>query len=173
MPAPCLMKGLHPCGTTASMNASTFCAIFQEVRMPTALNIPSLSDRWDRGLPPLPEVIRYFDNFTSSYVFIDQPSSVDVWPLHFDGRTHNLHFEKFDVTIRNLAKSWCAFLLGERSPSTTFTHERNLRSFSTQEITRCLLAGPREITLHWNALRALSYRMNDYSRSEERRVGKE
>ncbi len=67
-------------------------------------------------LPPLPAVVRYYDDFSDSYGQVVDMDRSDQWRIRFDGGNTTLDFGKFDVRIRSAVKSWCASLLATLSP---------------------------------------------------------
>ncbi len=86
------------------------------------------------NIPPLPEVISYYDDFSDSYEQIAKPSHSDQWRLSVDGRMVVLDFSDYSSLIRPLMKVWCADLLSTFAPVTTEYYFRRLTTVSLDQI---------------------------------------
>jgi integrase len=104
------------------------------------------------SLPPLPITIRYYDNFSDSYDQVVDPDDSDQWRIRFDGRNTTLDFEKFNVRIRSVVKSWCAFMLGTLSPRTVQYYSYGIRRIPPIQVIGILTSTPQEIRSRWKAL---------------------
>lgn len=106
------------------------------------------------NLPPLPPVLRYFDDFSSLYRSISLPGELDVWNLEIDGRRSHLNFLQFDESIRGLAKSLCGFNLCRVSPRTSEHLFRGLLSVPPQHVISLVSLPPEKIRSLWKVLQA-------------------
>lgn len=101
------------------------------------------------NLPPLPAVIRYYDNFSDSYAQVAAPDQSDQWNIRFDGRNVTLDFEKFDVRIRSVVKSWCATSLSSLSPVTAEYYFSRLAAVPIDRILGFLACKPQDVKSVW------------------------
>lgn len=106
------------------------------------------------AVPPIPIVVRYFDNFSHSYTELVEPAKLEKWDVRFDGRTATIDFRWFERPLRALLKSWCAFVLGELSPATAFMYANGLRSAPPELVTEIVTSTPQEIRSSWKRLHA-------------------
>jgi hypothetical protein len=70
------------------------------------------------NVPPVPVVVRYYDEFSDSFSQVTDASTSEQWMISFDGRSATLDFGKFAVQIRGVIQSWCAAILCALSPRT-------------------------------------------------------
>ncbi len=72
-----------------------------------------------KNVPPVPAVVRYYDDFSESYSQVMNADSSDQWTIFFDSRRATLDFRLFDPEFRGLIKAWCSVLLAHLSPVST------------------------------------------------------
>ena len=101
------------------------------------------------NIPPLPEVVRYYDDFSDTYVHVADPRHSDPWPISFDGRSAVLDFHSFDIQIRPLVKVWCATQLSRLSPVTAEYYFCRLREVPIDRIVGVLKSKPQEVRHIW------------------------
>lgn len=106
------------------------------------------------NVPPVPVVVRYYDEFSDSYSQVTDASTSEQWTISFDGRSTTLDFGKFDVQIRGVVESWCAVILGALSPRTVQYYYYGLRRVPVDEIGTALTSMPQEIRSFWKKLHA-------------------
>src|SRR3954464_2287627 len=73
-------------------------------------------DRAD--FPRLPEIIRYYDDFSDTYQTIRKPAESDTWVIVYDGRRRKLRFGKHPEPLSSLTKLWVAHQLVALAPRT-------------------------------------------------------
>lgn len=105
-------------------------------------------------LPPLPAVVRYYDDFSDSYGEVHDPVNSDLWRIRFDGGDAALDFKKFDVRIRSIIKAWSAICLGTLSPNTVEAYVYASQSVPLDQLTTLLTAQPQEMRSLWRVLHA-------------------
>jgi hypothetical protein len=105
-------------------------------------------------VPPVPELVRYYDNFSDSYTELTQASTSEQWILSCDGRRATLDFSKFDVMIRTIVKSWCSAMLAVYCPRTVEGYYYGLRRVSTDTVSGALSSSPHSIRSLWKSLHA-------------------
>jgi integrase len=103
-------------------------------------------------LPPLPRIIRYYDNYSNSYSELRDFASNDIWTIHYDGRTSNLDFGSFPASLLPLLKSWCAATLPLYSPQSVHFYLNALRLEFTSMLSNVIISGPFELQSSWFAL---------------------
>jgi hypothetical protein len=110
------------------------------------------------NLPPLPVVVRYYDDFSDSYHEIVNLKS-RTWTVHLDGRTSTLDFSEVDGVLRDAVMRWCAFVLAELSPATALQYLDYLKSVPSDLIMSVATCSPHDLRTEWNKLHAreLSY----------------
>jgi len=101
------------------------------------------------NLPPLPAIVRYYDDFSDSYAEVIAPDNSDQWILSFDGRRTTLDFLSLDVEIRRIAKCWCAALLSRLSPVTAEFYFFRLAAIPIDRIVDLLTCKPQEVRAVW------------------------
>jgi len=106
------------------------------------------------NVPPVPAVVRYYDEFSDSYSEVTDASTSEQWTISFDGRSATLDFGKFDVQIRGVVESWCAIILGALSPRTVQYYYYGLRRVPVDAISVALTSMPQEIRSFWKKLHA-------------------
>jgi hypothetical protein len=103
-------------------------------------------------LPPLPAVVRYYDDFSDSYGEVTDPVNSDQWTLRFDGSDATLDYEKFDVNVRGIVKTWCAISLGTLAPNTVEAYFYGAHSIPPDQLTTLLISRPEAMRSLWKAL---------------------
>ncbi len=114
-----------------------------------ALSTPEAVSELLANLPPLPAVVRYYDNFTDSYGEVANPSNSDQWNLDFDGEDRTLEFSVFDERVRRILKCWCAFVLGDLSPVTAYKYLSALKFVPIDKIMGLLACSPQNARKQW------------------------
>lgn len=105
------------------------------------------------NLPPLPAVVRYYDDFSDSHHEIKNLKS-RTWEVHFDGHTRTLDFEQVDSVLRDAVMRWCAFMLADLSPVTAYKYLGEIKSIQTDLIMRVATCSPHNLRSEWNKLHA-------------------
>ena len=104
------------------------------------------------NLPPLPAVIRYYDDFSDSYDQVTEPDQSYRWRIHFDGRSRILDFIDFDPPVRKVVRCWCAFVLADLSPVTAYKYLDGLRTVPIERTMGLVTCSPQDIRSHWKEL---------------------
>lgn len=104
------------------------------------------------NLPPLPSVLRYYDDFLDVYGEIVDPKYLDRWILRFNGHRATVDFYEFELPIRTIVKSWCAFMLGSLSPATVVHYIFGIKRVERDRILDLLTSGPRDVRSIWRLL---------------------
>lgn len=105
-------------------------------------------------LPPLPRIVRYYDNFSNSYSELRDLESRDSWIIQYDGKTSSLDFGIFPSPLSHLLKSWCAASLAVCAPGTIDSYMDRLSRFLTPTLLDVISSGPLELRSNWSALLA-------------------
>ena len=110
------------------------------------------------NLPPLPAVVRYYDDFSDSYHEIGNLKS-RTWKLHCDGRTSTLDFNKVESALRDAVMCWSAFVLADLSPVTVLVYLDQIKSIPSDLMISVATCRPHDLRSEWNKLHAreLSY----------------
>ncbi|HUZ93826.1 MAG TPA: hypothetical protein VMU57_02835, partial [Edaphobacter sp.] len=90
------------------------------------------------NVPPVPAVVRYYDDFSDSYSQVTDASTSEQWTISLDGRRATLDFGEFDVQIRGVVESWCAMILGVLSPRTVRYYYYGLRRVPVDHVSVAL-----------------------------------
>lgn len=110
------------------------------------------SQQLSLNLPPLPRIVRYYDNFSDSYSELRDLENSDLWTLHYDGRSSDLDFSGLPPSLTHLLKSWCAATLPAYSPRTLDLYMQTLTSNLNPAILNVISSGPLELRSNWSAL---------------------
>ena len=105
------------------------------------------------NLPPLPAVVRYYDDFSDSYHEVKNLKS-GFWDVHFNGGTSTLDFEQVDGALRDAAMCWCAFILADLSPVTAYKYLSEIKSIPSDLIVSVSTCSPHNLRSEWNKLYA-------------------
>jgi hypothetical protein len=103
-------------------------------------------------LPPSPAVVRYYDDFSDSYGEVMDPVNSDQWTLRFNGNNATLDFEKFDLSIRGIVKTWCAISLGTLAPHTVEAYFYGAHSVPPDQFATLLISRPEAMQSLWKVL---------------------
>src|SRR5690242_16166401 len=96
-------------------------------------------------LPPLPGVVRYYDDFDDCARTIHNLHR-DAWDLLFDGAQQTFSFTIFDADTRLFLKHWCVYLLSrDLAPLTVRIRLRGLRKLTRDVLVSVLNADPEAI----------------------------
>jgi integrase len=104
------------------------------------------------NVPPVPAVVRYYDDFSDSYSQVADACSSDQWTLSFDGRRAILDFRVFDLEFRGLIKAWCSVLLAQLSPVSAEYYLARISTVPIGQLASLLTCEPREIRSEWKRL---------------------
>jgi integrase len=104
------------------------------------------------GIPPVPAVVRYYDDFTDSYAQVHDADQHDKWIIAYDGISATLDFTKFNAEIRPVVKSWCAHRLGSLSPRTVQYYYYGIRKLAADDVCTALMSAPQGIRSLWKQL---------------------
>lgn len=105
-------------------------------------------------LPPMPAVIRYYDDFSDTYGHVNDPGRTEQWSIAYDGKQVTLDFRSFDAEVRPFIKCWCANQLAIRAPRTTEYYLYGLKQVSLDHITAVLKTTPQEVRSTWTIISA-------------------
>jgi integrase len=103
-------------------------------------------------LPPMPAVIRYYDDFSDTYDQVNDPGRTDQWSIAYDGKQATLDFHSFDEVIRPFIKCWCANQLAIRAPRTTEYYLYGLKQVSLDHVKAVLTTTPQEVRSVWRII---------------------
>lgn len=111
------------------------------------------------GIPRLPSVVRYYDDFSDSYNELRDLETTDRWTIWYDGKSAALEFGCFDTSIKPLIKCWCAYSLGVLSPRTVHSYYLGVRKLDAKDIFVAVTTVPHQIRSFWKRLhgRQVSY----------------
>lgn len=123
-----------------------------------ALNVPQQSSRLQTildGLPKLPSVLRYQDDFDDTIRSLNRYDKNDDFMLYINGRTINIDFSMFASKHELIAKHlFFHFVACDFSMSTCYGYFIALRDVDGETLTELLLAGPVNIKKAWSKLLA-------------------
>jgi integrase len=105
------------------------------------------------NLPPLPAVVKYYDDFSDSYDRITNLES-GFWRVHFDGTTRTFSFEDINSSLRDAVMCWCAFILARLSPVTAFEYLDVLKRIPSDLIVSVTTCDPQDLRSEWKKLLA-------------------
>lgn len=105
------------------------------------------------NLPPLPAVVRYYDDFSDSYHELANLASYS-WKVHFDGSTRTFDFNDVNSSLRDAVMCWCAFILADLSPVTAFKYLDQFKSIPSDLIVSVATCEPQNLRSIWNQLHA-------------------
>jgi hypothetical protein len=103
-------------------------------------------------LPPLPKIVRYYDNFSNSYSELRDLAGRNSWIIQYDGKTSSLDFGILPSPLSHLLKSWCAASLPTYSPRTIDLYMKVLNLHLTPELLDVISAGPLELRSNWSTI---------------------
>jgi len=106
------------------------------------------------NVPVLPASIRYYDDFSDSYITLTNPSQSDQWELTFDGSSTLLDFCAFDPQIRPFIKSWCAHLLATLAPCTTDFYTYGIRRVPVEQLIEIVSSTPQTVASLWKIIQS-------------------
>lgn len=121
------------------------------------LNNDALADNFLEaiaGLPSLPKVIHYEDDYDEKIRQIKVSECEDALILHISGTSHTLRFSRFDTRIRGLMRNFLLYLLQERAPATVEWYFGSLPGISSFDIERASLSEPLHLKRMWSELTA-------------------
>jgi len=101
------------------------------------------------NIPSLPATIRYYDDFSDSYIDFD-PTKSNRWEVHFDGSCKILYLDFYAGKLRDVVKSWCAYLLARCSPRTACFYCYSISVVPAEIVEGLLTSTPQVIRSHWN-----------------------
>jgi integrase len=110
------------------------------------------SEQASLKLPPLPRLVRYYDNYSDSYTELKDLTDNDVWTIYFDGQDSYLEFMDFPLSLAYLLKSWCGASLPAYSPRTIDLYMKMLNLYMTPELLDVISAGPLELHSNWSTI---------------------
>lgn len=126
----------------------------QSSLFPGRFPVDDVIDQVVAGLPVLPSVIRYYDDFDDVQHSIRDPADRAVFELAINGRTIRVDFTRFADTHAVLLKHVFLFLLGEDlSVSTAANYVIAASHLAFDDVTDIVRAGPIGITAVWTRLR--------------------
>lgn len=105
------------------------------------------------NLPPLPAVVKYYDDFSDSYQELGNLAS-HTWKVHFDGGTRAFQFEDVENSLRASVMRWCASVLADLSPVTACKYLEQFKSIPADLIKRVTACEPKNLRSAWNQLYA-------------------
>lgn len=105
----------------------------------------------DFDLPPLPSVIRYYDDFEDKFNSIREPENLDRWDIYYDGGKSVLDFGQVSSLLRVIVKHVAADIFLRMDPSAAEKTCRGLlNSFSNNSyLIRALVLRPDEFRVLW------------------------
>ncbi|MCP1290345.1 site-specific integrase [Chromobacterium sp. S0633] len=107
-----------------------------------------------RMLPPLPPVLRYYDDFDDVTRTILHPESASIFETIVQGTRYLLDFSSQDTSHALLLKQVFAFLLGsELSPMTVARYLQSAKQIERYELEELLACGPQGVGFAWERLR--------------------
>jgi integrase len=115
------------------------------------------------SLPPLPSVIRYYDDFDDVVRSITGPSQAPVFDIYRYGTLNRLNFDRYPPLFAAVQKQILVFLLGEDLHiSSCFFTLSAASCILTADVEQVLAVGPAGITSTWAELRARKWPIGAY-----------
>lgn len=105
------------------------------------------------NLPPLPSVVRYYDDFTDSYREIVN-LALDQWEVHSNGRSKTFDFCDIDSVLKDAIKCWCTYCLADLTPATADKYLKCLMSISSDLLVNLAACEPINLRSTWDHLHA-------------------
>lgn len=103
-------------------------------------------------LPPLPQVIRYYDDFARVYRSLNGLDE-DRWTIFADGSSVSWNFARFPEPVRSVARRVFSEALVATSTTTAITYWRNLSSIDedlmTEGVVKALCVSPVDFRPWW------------------------
>ncbi|HVI90621.1 MAG TPA: site-specific integrase [Dongiaceae bacterium] len=90
-----------------------------------SLEAAGLIESQIRGLPQLPAIIRYEDDFLEKVHTLRTGES--IWKVEYRGRKNPLSFDDFPAPLSTLIRHWCSWSLSVVSAGTTAIYHAGLR----------------------------------------------
>jgi len=116
-----------------------------------------------KQLPPLPMVIRYYDDFDDTLRSIPDPENQNVFEVHFYGTKTHIDFNEFGDDFGTLLKHLFLFLIaGEYRASSVSGMISCFSHITEAELARLLDIKPIEANTWWAAIRASGYHPKVY-----------
>lgn len=103
------------------------------------------------ALPPLPAVIRYYDDYHDKIRTIANPKTSLRWPLWKNGTSISISFNRFDPEARPVFQNWMMWMLlnGDTSTSINYFYSLHARAADMINIISIILLGPIEFREYW------------------------
>jgi len=115
-------------------------------------------------LPPLPPVIRYYDDFDDTTRSIRSPASADRFAVHANGSVINIEFALVQEAFGTLLKHVFLRIIGEGfAPRTAAMYTLGGKHFGNEDVTGLLGSGPTGISSVWTAFLAKTLPTDAYS----------
>ena len=122
---------------------------------PQSVHSLSVIDDIIAKLPPLPPVIRYYDDFDDKIRSINHPDQVDVFELFYNGSISHVDFSRYGELLGVLMKHLVVFLFNRNlMPQTILTYSISLYEINVKDIIYLLEVGPTRIKYPWEQIRA-------------------
>ncbi|MCK9187845.1 tyrosine-type recombinase/integrase [Acidithiobacillus sp.] len=123
-----------------------------------ALNVPQQSSGLQailEGLPKLPGVLRYQDDFEDTMRSLNRYDKDDVFYITFNGLRHRVDFNTYESGHQLIAKHlFFHWIASDLSISTTYNYWSVLRDIDGEMLSELLVAGPENIKKVWSKLLA-------------------
>lgn len=104
-------------------------------------------------IPPLPPLVRYWDDFAERYLVVRDLEATDVWAVQVAGQECRIDFSVFAVRHRSIFKHCAVDVLAKRLPGTATSYLSSLASISPharEEFVDCLVcAHPNDFRHYW------------------------
>lgn len=115
-------------------------------------------------LPPLPPVIRYYDDFDDTTRSIRSPASANCFVVHANGSVITIDFASVQAAFGTLLKHVFLRIMGEGfAPRTAAMYTLGGRRFGNEDVIGLLGSGPTGISSVWTAFLAKSWPTDAYS----------
>lgn len=106
-------------------------------------------------LPPLPPVLRYYDDFDDKVRSINHPGQVNIFEYFINGSKVNVDFSRYGVTFGLLMKHLVAFLFSRNLMiNTIYNYVISLHNIEIKDVVSLLEAGPTRIKHPWELIRS-------------------
>ncbi|MCV2361642.1 tyrosine-type recombinase/integrase [Paucibacter sp. TC2R-5] len=104
------------------------------------------------GLPRLPSVIRYEDDFDEQLRTLKPAECLDSMVLHVSGQRYTLKFARLDIRIRPLIRAYLLFSIQDLMPSTVVSYFDLLTGIASADIEAAALSEPLAMRRNWREL---------------------
>ncbi|BCS53904.1 site-specific integrase [Geobacter sp. SVR] len=105
------------------------------------------------NLPPLPPVIRYYDDFDNKTRSINNPSKINVFEFNYNGSKTLVNFSRYGEWLGTIMKQLIVFLFGRNLlPQSVYNSSVAIVNIDANDLSSLLSAGPTRIKFPWEQI---------------------